>query len=94
LPEVSDALFREEAERVLDSAFESVLRDVRLLVDQTDYPGAIGVMMKLNVPVNAFFEHVLVMDEDMAVRQNRLALLKEIWTLVSSIADFSQLSER
>ena len=42
-------------------------------------------------PINQFFEGVLVMAEDEAVRQNRLALLQDIRDLTRGYADFSQL---
>jgi glycyl-tRNA synthetase beta chain len=49
-----------------------------------------GALAKLQVPVNEFFDHVLVMAEDERVRDNRLALLGEIHGLFSQIADFSR----
>ena len=42
-------------------------------------------------PINAFFDGVLVMAEDEATRQNRLALLQAIRDLTRSYADFSKL---
>lgn len=45
----------------------------------------------LQPPISQFFDHVLVMDEETAVRQNRLALLQNIAALADGIADLSQL---
>jgi len=42
-------------------------------------------------PINAFFDNVLVMDEDESVKQNRLALLQDIRDLTRGYADFSRL---
>jgi glycyl-tRNA synthetase beta subunit len=42
-------------------------------------------------PITSFFDQVLVMDEDEAVRQNRLALLQDIRDLTKGYADFSEL---
>jgi glycyl-tRNA synthetase beta subunit len=41
--------------------------------------------------INRFFDDVLVMDEDEAVRQNRLALLQRVVALADGVADLSQL---
>jgi glycyl-tRNA synthetase beta chain len=43
-------------------------------------------------PVNNFFDKVLVMDKNEEIKQNRLALLKAIWTVALTMADFSKLS--
>jgi glycyl-tRNA synthetase beta chain len=42
-------------------------------------------------PINNFFDSVLVMDEDEAIKQNRLALLQDIRDLTQGYADFSRL---
>ena len=42
-------------------------------------------------PINVFFDGVLVMAEDEAVRRNRLALLQDIRDLTKGYADFSEL---
>ena len=42
-------------------------------------------------PINTFFDDVLVMDPDMSVRQNRLALLQRITALTDGIADLTQM---
>ena len=50
-----------------------------------------SVMANLAAPIDAFFTAVMVMDENMAVRNNRLALLQGILALTNGIADFSKL---
>jgi glycyl-tRNA synthetase beta chain len=49
-------------------------------------------MKTLKEPVDKFFDHVLVMDENAELRQNRLSMLWEIRELFFKIADFSKLS--
>ena len=93
LPDVSESLFRADEERVLDSVMDTVVKDMGLMIEGHNYKSAIDVMMKLTDPINAFFEKVLVMDKDEAVKKNRLALLREIWLTVSRLADLSKLSE-
>jgi glycyl-tRNA synthetase beta chain len=58
-----------------------------------DYAAALGVLARLRGPIDAFFEEVLVMDEDMALRENRLRQLNRFVGLFENIADFSKLSE-
>ncbi len=43
-------------------------------------------------PIDAFFDNVLVMDEDPSLRENRLKLLNRFVALFGTFADFSQLS--
>jgi glycyl-tRNA synthetase beta chain len=46
-------------------------------------------LAKLREPVDAFFEHVMVNDDDPAIRANRLALLADIRDTLHRVADFS-----
>ena len=51
----------------------------------------VGALRLLQPAISAFFANVLVMDEDTAVRENRLALLQHIAALADGLADLSQL---
>lgn len=51
----------------------------------------VGALRLLQPTISAFFANVLVMDEDTAVRENRLALLQHIAALADGLADLSQL---
>ena len=62
------------------------------LIDQGDLDSALGAIATLRDPVDAFFDGVMVMAEDDAVRRNRLALLASISAVFEQIADFSQIS--
>jgi glycyl-tRNA synthetase beta chain len=53
--------------------------------------GAIDALKELAKPIDAFFDAVMVMDKDEAVKNNRLALLKAIDALVNRVADFSKI---
>jgi len=57
-----------------------------------DYVTALGVLARLRVAIDAFFEGVLVMDPDEALRDNRLRLLNRFVSLFSRFADFSKLA--
>ena len=58
---------------------------------KADYSSALTVLSGLRPAVDAFFDNVMVMDEDLAVRNNRLALLKQLHSLFVGIADISVL---
>lgn len=81
-----------DAEAALASAFESVRGQVEQAAASRDFSGALRLLSGLKAPVDALFDKVLVMDPDLAVRGNRLGLLRAIADLFRSIADFTRLS--
>ena len=88
---VSGELLREDAERDLFTAYGRIKDRVKDRISQLDFRGALGDIASLRKPVDAFFDKVMVMDKDPAVKNNRLALLAGITGLFSQIADFSRL---
>ncbi|MEW6675004.1 MAG: glycine--tRNA ligase subunit beta [Nitrospirota bacterium] len=92
IPELKAELLIEEPEKRLKEKLDSVKSNVAALLKDGKYYDAINTLSSLTEPINHFFDHVLVMDKREEMRQNRLALLKEIWRAASSIADFSKLS--
>jgi glycyl-tRNA synthetase beta chain len=84
--------FAEEGEAGLWQAFCEIEGRALAHLEGGDYHRALGVLAELKAPVDRFFDSVLVMDEDQAVRQNRLALLGRINATFTRIADFRQLS--
>jgi glycyl-tRNA synthetase beta chain len=57
-----------------------------------DFSGAMRALSVLREPVDSFFEKVLVNDDDVAVRANRLALLARIRAATDQVADFSKIA--
>jgi glycyl-tRNA synthetase beta chain len=87
---VNSDFFEEKEEKELFSAF-SIVRDNALpAVRAGDFARAQSLVFRLQAPLNAFFDRVLVMAEDQKIRQNRLALLQAIRDLLFEIADYSQ----
>lgn len=80
--------FTVPAEKELFEAYRKVEAAVREKIAQGDYDGALESLTDLRRPIDAFFEAVLVMDPDPAVRRNRLALLTAVHELFNRIADF------
>lgn len=91
LPQLSVELLIEEPEIRLKERLDSVKTAITDLLKDRKYYDAIKLLSSLKDPINHFFDDVLVMDKKELLRQNRLALLSEIWRTVSLIADFSRL---
>jgi glycyl-tRNA synthetase beta chain len=89
---VDTALFADPCETALHEAVGRVRNIVATLLAQGDYDRALGEIATLRAPVDTFFDDVMVMAEDMALRNNRLALLSDIADLFAGIADFSKIS--
>ncbi|MBR4384705.1 MAG: glycine--tRNA ligase subunit beta, partial [Selenomonadaceae bacterium] len=89
--DMDEKLFELDAEKVLFRAFEAVKVAADELVDKKDFLGALDVLKKLSAPIDSFFDSVMVMDKNLSVRQNRLALLKSTDNLLAKIADFGKI---
>ncbi len=89
--ELNADLFTLDAEKILYGAFAAIKVAADELVGKKDFLGALDVLKKLSTPIDSFFDSVMVMDEDLTVRQNRLALLKSIDDLLAQIADFGKI---
>lgn len=89
---VVTALLSDDAEIVLYHAMQSAQNDVGPLVRKRAYAAALQRLAELRTPVDAFFDDVMVMADDEAVRANRLALLGELRALFLDIADISRLT--
>jgi len=90
--EINPSLFAESAEQNLYQSFLKAKEKIGLHLNKSDYPSALLEMIQMKKPIDGFFDGVMVMVEDEAVRNNRLALLDEIGKLFLRIADFSKLS--
>jgi glycyl-tRNA synthetase beta chain len=87
----SPAALREEAERHLAAAIPAVADKVNQLRAKKDYEPALIEISRLRPAVDLFFDKVMVMVEDEALRANRLGLLQTLVREFSSIADFSEI---
>ncbi len=87
---VADALIEPE-ERALQQQFTTVAPAVEQLRQQRRYAEALERIASLRPTVDAFFDKVMVMAPDAALRRNRLSLVAEVAERFSSIADFSEI---
>jgi glycyl-tRNA synthetase beta chain len=88
---VDDDLLRDAAERQLWTSASALVPKVWTLRVATNYTGALEAIATLRPQVDAFFDAVMVMDPDSALRGNRLALLGKVLGDFSGIADFSEI---
>jgi glycyl-tRNA synthetase beta chain len=84
-------LFREDAEGRLHAALEDVKARVGAEKQARNYVAALKAIADIKPAVDEFFEKVLVMADDDAVRRNRLALMREVSSLFTGLADFRKI---
>jgi len=89
---VDETLLSEDSERALNAAVNAAISDSDPLLASRDYVGVLMRLATLRAPVDAFFEGVMVMAEDAAVRGNRLALLKRLADRFATVAAVEQLA--
>ena len=86
-------LMTSQEEKALSAAIAAVAADVNALFDSGDYKEALTHLAQLKKPVDDFFDKVMVNDENPDIRNNRLALLKELSSLFTHVADISLLQK-
>jgi glycyl-tRNA synthetase beta chain len=90
--EINPSLFSEPVEKNLYQSFLKARENISRFLSQKDYETALLEMTRMKKPIDDFFDGVMVMVEDEAIRNNRLALLDEIGKVFLRIADFSKLT--
>jgi glycyl-tRNA synthetase beta chain len=88
---VQTAAFAEEAERALHRVLGELGGTVELAIAERRYADALRALTGLSGAVDEFFEKIMVMDEDLDRRNNRLALLRNVQVLLGGVADLSRL---
>lgn len=83
----------DDEEKNLFAAIDTSRATLEPLLINGDYPQALTHLASLRAPVDAFFDSVMVMADDPAIRDNRLALLDELRKLFLTIADLTRLQD-
>ena len=86
------ALLQEPAERALLAALQQASAAATPLFENGDYTGYLKAFAVLKTPVDAFFDSVMVMADDAALRRNRIALLGDLQREMNRIADIARLA--
>jgi glycyl-tRNA synthetase beta chain len=89
---INPALLQESAEQALYKAMSDVKPGVDAAYAAGDFTGALKTLAALREGVDAFFNDVMVNAEDLALRNNRLALLASLHGMLNQVADISKLA--
>ena len=84
-------LLESDVEKALFDCIERVEKIVVPLYSSGEYGTILSELANLREPVDAFFEHVMVMVENESIKQNRLCLLARLQNLLQGVADISLL---
>ncbi len=91
---VDPTLFRDPPEEALQQATSAARAQVEAAVRSGDYTRALLALAELRPAVDLFFDQVLVMAEDPAIKQNRLRLVREVQQLFAPIADLARIQTK
>lgn len=92
IPQIDTNIFAAPAEIDLYKDFHEIKDNLREAFEARRYKEVFLMLSKLKTPVDKFFEDVMVMDENIATRNNRLALLTELHEHMNLVADISLLA--
>ena len=88
---VDESLLKEDAERTLYEAATKASEASIDAWDNNDYDAVVAVPATLVPAINTFFEDVMVMDKDEAIKANRLQLVRLAYSVMAIIGDISAL---
>lgn len=93
LGDVNAALLAQDEEKALFAAVQDLQPRVQAAIAARDFQAALKALATIKPQVDAFFDGVMVMADDAAVKQNRLNLLNLLASLMNAVADIAALSE-
>ena len=86
---INETLFSQAEEKTLYQQIVDLEAQIVPMFDAGDYSQALTTLSQLRPSIDSFFEEVMVMDDDMAVRNNRIALLSKVRLAFIATADIS-----
>ena len=90
-PQVNAALLQEAAEKDLYAALQTIAAQAQQQLQAGDTTAHLQTLAALRAPVDAFFEHVMVNADDVALKNNRLGLLASLHQCMNQVADLARL---
>ncbi|OSI12304.1 glycine--tRNA ligase subunit beta [Neisseria canis] len=90
---VNESLLQQDEEKALFSAAQALQPKIEAALAAQDFQTGLSELASVKPQVDAFFDNVMVMADDAAVKQNRLNLLKQLADLMNAVADIALLSE-
>jgi glycyl-tRNA synthetase beta chain len=91
-PQVQPHLLTDAAEKALHAAMQATIPAAQNALVSGNFSENLKAFAALKTPVDAFFTDVMVMAEDLNVRGNRLALLRDLRSAMNQVADISKLA--
>ncbi|HBI82340.1 MAG TPA: glycine--tRNA ligase subunit beta, partial [Alcaligenaceae bacterium] len=91
--QINTALLTEPAEQALANKIAELQPIAQMHFETGDYRSTMLTLAKVREPVDAFFNDIMVMSDDPAVRNNRLLLLAQLHDLMNQVADISRLEQ-
>lgn len=88
---INPALFQEDSEKVLAAKLKELQIELETFSKKAQYKEMLLCLAKLCAPVDHFFDHVMVMTDDKAQRENRILLLKQLRESFLQVADIALL---
>ncbi|MBF0377853.1 MAG: glycine--tRNA ligase subunit beta [Desulfamplus sp.] len=88
---VDESLFYSDSEKSLYAASKKLSESVDKLIAENNYDLALKEIASIRPEVDNFFDDVMVMVDDEAIKNNRIALLSKVAAIFQNIADFSQI---
>lgn len=89
-----DAALMGDAELALLEAVDGSRASLDEALSAKDFASVIAALAALREPIDAFFDDVMVMDDDMALRENRLRLLNRFTSVFAGIADIGEMARK
>ena len=90
---VNEALLQQDEERALYAAAQAMQPKIEAALVRQDFQTALSELAAVKPQVDAFFDGVMVMADDAAVKQNRLNLLNQLSQQMNAVADIALLGE-
>lgn len=90
---VNETLLQQKEEQALFAAAQDLQPKIQTALAAQDFQTALSALASVKPQVDAFFDNVMVMADDAAVKQNRLNLLNQLAGLMNAVADIALLGE-
>ncbi|HLX53637.1 MAG TPA: glycine--tRNA ligase subunit beta [Aquella sp.] len=89
--EFNKTLLKDNAEKVLYEHWENAMDKADSFIAKQDWNGYFNVLSSFNQAITSFFDNVMVMDNDLNLQKNRIALLFKFYTLANKLCKLSEL---
>lgn len=90
---IDETKFEDDAEKLLAMMLKDKKKKLEALRKLGQYEEALRSLAEMRLPIDNFFDHVMVMTEDKGIRDNRLLLLQELRALFLKVADIALLQQ-